>query len=135
MCAGLAVLMPTAHADRSPHVNYMLECQGCHLADGTGAEPEVPSLVGRIGRYLSVDGGREYLIQVPGVSQAALSDRELARVLNWILQTFSADTVPANFEPYTAEEVGRFRPNAPVDIIGARDDLLSALGEDATAAY
>ena len=56
-----------------PQLDYMLQCQGCHGADGAG-KPEVgiPSMVGMAERFLADPEGRAYLVQVPGVSQAPL---------------------------------------------------------------
>ena len=57
-----------------PEVDYALHCMGCHRQDGGGTEGKVPALKGSMGRFLSVPGGREFLVQVPGTSQSALSD-------------------------------------------------------------
>ncbi len=93
----------------SSQINYILHCQGCHLADGAGTAEKVPALKNEVGRFLHVKGGREFLIQVPGTSQSALSDNEVADVLNWILENFSRDQLPADFSPYTTEEITRLR--------------------------
>ncbi len=93
----------------SARTNYILMCQGCHLADGAGTPQKVPALKNEVGRFLQVDGGREYLIQVPGTSQSPLTDKEVAAVLNWILQNFSSAELPADFAPYTTAEVSRYR--------------------------
>lgn len=97
----------------SPHTNYILMCQGCHLADGAGTPKKVPALKNEMGRFLQVAGGREYLIQVPGTAQSPLTDKEVAAVLNWILHNFSSTELPADFTPYTAVEVARYR-NEPL---------------------
>ena len=89
----------------------MLHCMGCHLADGSGAPPQVPDVRGEMGRLLGVDGGREYLVQIPGAATAQISDAELAAVVNYMLVTFNAQTLPADFTPLTAEEVARLRPD------------------------
>ena len=94
----------TSAAD--PQTDYLLYCRGCHLANGESVPPDVPTLVDEIGRIVSVPGGREYVIRVPGVSQTAMNDEQLAAVLNWVLAEFNADTMPDKFLPYTAEEVG-----------------------------
>ena len=83
----LALGGASAASAETPQILYMLQCQGCHLADGTGAPGAVPSLEG-MGRFLSVPGGREYLVRVPGSAQSPLSDLELAEVLNWMLREF-----------------------------------------------
>ena len=93
----------------TPHVNYMIHCQGCHLEDGAGTEGKVPAIKDFVGNFLRVPGGREYLIQVPGSASSGVDDAGLADILNWILVNLSPNEVPADFEPYTAEEVARLR--------------------------
>jgi hypothetical protein len=107
----------------SPQISYMLQCQGCHLADGSGAPGAVPSLEG-MGRFLAVPGGRAYLVRVPGSSQSPLSDRELAELLNWMLRSFTPDATPAHFVPFSAEEVAGVRRPPLIDVEAVRADLL-----------
>ena len=106
----------------TPRVNYMLQCQGCHGAEGRGAPGAVPSLEG-VGRFLRVPGGREYLVRVPGSSQSALTDAELAEVLNWIVGEFD----PGDFVPYAADEVARVRRPPLDDVDGVRRELLRGI--------
>jgi hypothetical protein len=108
----------------TPAVDYMLHCRGCHLADGTGSPGAVPSLTGRIGRFLWVPGGREYLVRVPGSAQSPLSDASLAGVLNWMIQEFGPATVARDFVPFDAEEVARYRSPPLTDVEELRRDLL-----------
>lgn len=89
--------------------NWMLSCQGCHRADATGTPQTTPTMAGVVARFLQVPGGREYLVQVPGVATAALSDADLAEVVNWSLVRFDAANIPADFKPYGSAEVGRLR--------------------------
>jgi len=91
------------------HLNYIMHCQGCHLADGAGTAGKVPALKHEVGHFLQVEGGREFLIQVPGTSQSALTDAEVAAVLNWILENFSRNELPVDFIPYTTEEISQHR--------------------------
>jgi len=91
-----------------PGIFYMLHCQGCHLADGSGSEGAVPSLAG-VARFATLPGGRAYLIGVPGSAQAPLDDGELAAVLNWMLAAFSPQEVVDRLVPFDAEEVSRLR--------------------------
>lgn len=109
-----------------PRTDYLLYCRGCHLINGSGVPPEVPTLVNDIGRMVAIPGGREYIIRVPGVSQTAMNNDELAAVLNWVLSEFNADTTPENFAPYTSEEVGEARQKVLVDPIRYRASLLEA---------
>lgn len=90
---------------------------------GEGAPPDVPTLKDRVGYYLSVAGGRDYLVQVPGSRQSPLTDAQLADVLNYIIGEFGGDSVPADAEPYSTEEVARLRGAAPDDIDAVRVDL------------
>ena len=89
--------------------HWTLNCQGCHRADGMDTDETAPSLAGTVAKFLHAPGGREYLSEVPGVATSALGDADLAEVMNWMLYRFDRPHVPANFQPYTAEEVGRLR--------------------------
>ena len=106
----------------SPAVDYALNCQGCHRADGAGTPGRVPALAGSVGRFMHVDGGRDYLGQVPGAALSALDDASLAGVLNWIVERFGGET---DFTRYTADEVGRLRKTPLVDVEGVRTRLLA----------
>jgi len=111
----------------APQINYMLHCQGCHLPDGAGTPGKVPALKHAAGLFLHVPGGREYLIQVPGTAQSALTDSEVAAVLNWILQNFSKDELPDNFAPYSTEEISRYRRKPLADVSAVRAGLMAKL--------
>jgi hypothetical protein len=98
-----------------PRADYLLHCGGCHLPDGAGVPPEVPSLQAEIGRLVATPAGRDYIARVPGASQVPISDAKLAEVLNWVLFTFNAKSLPAGFSALTADEVGRSRRNVLAD--------------------
>jgi cytochrome c553 len=89
--------------------NWTLNCQGCHRPDGTGSAGTTPSLAGTVGAFLGASGGREYLVRVPGVATSALSDADLAEVLNWMLWRFDGGNVPYGFTPFTAAEIAPLR--------------------------
>ena len=111
----------TAQAD--PRISYLLYCSGCHLPDGTGTPPEVPSLHEDLGRIVQLKGGREYVVRVPGASQAPVSNRELTEILNWILHNFNATTLAAGFIPLTESEVAAARDNVLADPLKYRAEL------------
>lgn len=90
-------------------VDYMLKCQGCHRTDGGGDDRSNPPMKHVVARFLSVPGGREFLGRVPGVSTVDLDNMRLANLVNWTLYTFDAAHVPADFRPYTPEEIGQLR--------------------------
>lgn len=126
--AALAVLClgAAAHAeDHRARVAYLLHCGGCHLPDGRGVPPQVPSLHGELGLLAAFPDGRRYLARVPGASQAPLADAELAAVLNWVLRTFNADTLPASFAPLSADEVGTARGAVLADPLKERARIWS----------
>jgi cytochrome c553 len=89
--------------------NWTLNCQGCHRPDGTGSAGTAPSLAGTVSKFLTVPGGREYLGRVPGVATSPLADADLADVMNWMFWRFDKAHLPADFTPFTAAEIGRFR--------------------------
>lgn len=127
-----ALWCPAAPADgaSSPRIDYILHCQGCHLADGSGTPEKVPALKHQVGRFMHVPGGREYLIRVPGSSQAALTDAQVAAVLNWILENFSAAELPAGFTSYSTEEVSRLRRPPLANVSEVRAGLMAEISAD-----
>ena len=125
---GFGLAAADASAAAPPQFNYILHCQGCHLADGQATPGKIPPLVGA-GRFLSVEGGREFLVRVPGVSLSIIPDDELAALMNWMLYRFSAEDIPADFNPYTAEEVGRYRQEPLVEVEAVRAGLLGEYEE------
>jgi hypothetical protein len=120
------LLVLTGPAAAGPHSDYLLHCAGCHRPDGTGLPPEVPSLAGPLGPVAASPEGRDYLARVPGAAQAPLTDAELAAVLNWVLEEFNADTLPASFTPLEAGEVGKSRTRVLADPLKARNQLWPA---------
>jgi mono/diheme cytochrome c family protein len=124
----LALVIGVRAADAyGPSVEYALNCQGCHRADGAGTPGSVPPLAGSVARFLAVPGGREYLVQVPGVAQAPLDDATLAGVLNWMLERFDKAHVPAGFTPYAAAEIATLRTKPLTDVEVVRRRLLAEI--------
>ena len=107
--------------------NYILNCQGCHLPDGSGSEGNVPKMNDFAGYFLHVPGGREFLVQVPGAAGAPISDQELADVMNWMLLNFSKNELPEPFVPYSAEEIGKLRKEPLLDVHHRREELLARI--------
>ena len=105
---------------RPPAESYLLHCSGCHGREARGVAEVSPTLHG-IGYLLDVAGGRAYLVRVPGVAQAPVSDAALANLLNWVLATYSERPPDP---PYDAEEVGALRADPLRDPLAAREELL-----------
>jgi len=53
--------------------------------------------------------GREFLIRVPGVAQAPLSDEDIAALLNWMARNMSDIRIGPGFKDYSAGEIHRQR--------------------------
>jgi len=123
-CTCLALLLAfVTPAIADTRTDYLLHCSGCHLPDGSGAPDDVPSLRNNLGWIVRVAEGRDYLVRVPGSSQALLNDAELAAVINWVLTEFNAETLADDFKPLTAREVGRARSDVLMDPLKFRAEL------------
>ena len=109
--------------------NYMLNCMGCHLPDGSGAAGKVPSVRESLVTLSSSAAGRRFLVQVPGASQSPLTDLELAQVLNWMVRNLSAPAVPADFIDFTAAEVASYRRPPLVKVRETRAGLLESAAD------
>ena len=127
---GLVWAAPAAgedsETDRLAHLDYMLHCQGCHMADGSGLEGTVPSLRDQVGLFLATREGRAYLVQVPGASQALIDDSALARLTNWMVRRFDPGNTK-DFEPYDAAEVGRLRRKPVTNPVAVRRHIVAEL--------
>jgi mono/diheme cytochrome c family protein len=116
---------PSARAE-SPGNIYLLNCWGCHGAHGEGIGATTPALAG-VADFLRARGGRAYLIEVPGVSESALSDGQVAEVMNWIMHTMNRGRLPPDFTPYTAAEVHRYRSTRIDELTKTRRGLIDQL--------
>ncbi|MFO1218218.1 MAG: cytochrome C [Burkholderiaceae bacterium] len=115
---------PSVVATTSPRAHYVLHCAGCHGLDGAGApEKYVPDLR-QLGAFFRVDGGRSFMIQVPGVMGSGLDDRQVAEVVNWLLATLARASVSEAVAPFTADEVARARAQPLVDVAAVRARLV-----------
>ena len=130
---GAAALWIASAARGDPQVDYILNCRGCHGPDGAGAPGAAPSFRDQLAKFLSVPGGREYLIRVPGTAQSELDDAHTAALLTWLVREFSPADVPAGFTAYTAEEVGRERRQPLSDVWRTRNELLQAIAAHTAA--
>ena len=127
LAAAAAAAGTGINADRA-RINYMLNCQGCHLPRGEGVG-DIPQMKNFVGNFLKVPGGRAFLVQVPGSANAALDDAALAELLNWMLLEISADQLPQDFQPYTAPEVGQHRASPLSDVNAVRLPLIQKIAQ------
>jgi cytochrome c553 len=123
-CAAALAGDAASHAQ----LNYLQHCQGCHGADGSGAPTKgIPTMRDNLGRFLQVAGGREFIVQVPGVMNTSLGDADIAELMNWLLPRVAAATVPPGTPPYSAEEIARLRRTRPADVPATRRALVQAM--------
>lgn len=132
--AGTSAVAEVASNSYTAATNYTLNCAGCHKADGSGQAAIVPSFRGQIARYLAAPEGRAYIARVPGSAQSLLSSENLAQVLNWTLENFDREHLPATFEPYRAEEVASLR-REPLSAPSAVHARIMALVDAGPAGY
>jgi len=107
-----------ARAGESVDYLYRLHCSGCHGLDGDGSRlGRIPPFAGIVGHFAGTRRGRLYLVNVPGVANAALPDSETAELLNYVLQTWGARDLDSA-KHFTPEEVHDLR-NVRVDDVAA----------------
>jgi len=122
----MIVPVERARAAASPRIAYMLDCQGCHGANGQGVPGKVPDMRRSVAVLAATAAGRRYLVEVPGAAQSPLSNAGLARVLNWIIHHFSAVPVPKGVKPFTSKEVASYRATPLTEVTAVRRRLLAA---------
>jgi mono/diheme cytochrome c family protein len=115
---------PSVATTSSPRANFVLHCAGCHGRDGAGAPASYVPDLRRLGAFLGVSGGREFVIKVPGVMGSGLDDQQVAEVTNWLLATLARGTAPAGHQPFSAAEVARARAEPFVDVAAERRRLI-----------
>lgn len=129
-----AVAAPALAGEYDPRVaarartDYLLHCSGCHGQDGEGKPWKgIPRFTGQVGHFQRLPESRAFLMQVPGLLGAGLSDERAAAVTTWLVREFAGASLPAGFKPYTAEEARRYRETRPVDVMGRRNELYDKL--------
>lgn len=122
----LALVAREAGAFTAP-INYALHCQGCHLADGRATPGLVPALDGSLGRFVRLREGRDYLVRLPNVAAVQLDAADTAALLNWLVPHFAPGETPADFQPFTVEEIAAGRRAPLVDVEGTRRELVQRL--------
>lgn len=111
---------PSISPAHSARALYVLHCAGCHSLDGSGSvSARVPDMR-QLGLFLRVPGGREFLIQVPGVMGSGLTDTQVAEVTNWVLFSIAKDSLPLHHRDFDAVEVRQARRNPLVDVAATR---------------
>lgn len=94
---------------------------------------KVPRMKNFLGYYLHSEEGRQFIVQVPGAATANLDDTRLADLMNWLLLSYSKIELPEDFEPYTAAEVGKLRPELEPNPDETRKRILLDIARDVPA--
>jgi mono/diheme cytochrome c family protein len=116
----------------------MLNCMGCHGTQAQGVPGKIPPLANALSRFMRTAEGRNYVLRVPGAANSALSDAQLAAVLNWLAVTFDTNAAASNPAPFTSEEISRVRHTPLPSVIAARSAVvrnLAATGPAPPAQY
>ena len=109
---------------------YLERCGGCHGIQGHSAPRVVPTLRGQVGYFLCMPESRAYLIRLPSVATAPLSDRELADLMNFVVFDLGgASQLSSAYPRYTEIEVGALRtqPLRAVALASYRAGLVEQL--------
>ncbi|WP_353301528.1 c-type cytochrome [Sessilibacter corallicola] len=108
----------------SARINYLLNCQGCHSADGKGSAGGAPDMTLYGKEFLQSAPGRRFFIQVPGSSNSSLSNLELADVLNFIASELIQYNEAIQF---TETEVEQYRGTKISNVVETRNQLILEL--------
>ncbi|MCP4299278.1 MAG: hypothetical protein GY783_01715 [Gammaproteobacteria bacterium] len=130
LLAGLLCFGTALADDDRARFNYMIHCQGCHLPDAEGYRDRVPRMNNFLGYFLHSKEGRDFIIRVPGVSLAQLPDDEIAELMNWLVNAYSAEQRPDEFVPYTESEVNALRKSPEADPLATRLRILGAIAAE-----
>ena len=109
--------------------NYLQSCGGCHGIQGVSAIGLVPQLRDRVGWFLCTPEGRDYIVELPDVAFAGVSDQELADVLNFMMFDLGGASTPKSAKPYSAAEVKQLRENSTLrtGVHARRQQVVTAL--------
>jgi hypothetical protein len=109
----LACALSFAVAAQEPlppvHIVYLKYCGGCHGIQGISAPNTIPTLKNEAGRFLCTDEGRRYLVRLPNIARAPVSDQLLAELLNFVVFGLGGPSAPAGAPRYDATEVAALR--------------------------
>jgi len=123
---------------RSAKSLYILKCSGCHGIDGTGAPtagiPPFPGFIAALARHAE---GRIYIAHVPGVVGSRLSNEQLVKVLNYVIDEWSGEEATSPTPRFTVEEFARLRAVPVTNVVEYRRDVIAQLKEsgEPTADY
>jgi mono/diheme cytochrome c family protein len=120
-------------AQASPAQDYMLNCMGCHGTEAQGVPGKVPPLANALSRFMRTPEGRNYVLRVPGAANSALSDAQLAAVLNWLAVTYDSGASANQFAPFTSAEISLLRRQPLISVLATRSAVVRNLANTGPA--
>jgi hypothetical protein len=114
----------------TPQSDYVEHCSGCHGMQGNSAPAEIPVLRDRVGYFMCIREGREYLIRLPNVAYSAIGDnQELAEMMNFVVFGLGGNSAPKGTKPFSAAEVAKLRTRALAtqSLIAARSEVVGKM--------
>lgn len=119
---------PYTYNSQAGKIHYMLQCQGCHKANGTGIENSIPDMGEHGIEMLSSERGRKFFVVVPGSSQSPLSDQHLADVLNYITtEILSSESSGRVVRLFDTSEISKYRSIKMKDVAKERELIVRAI--------
>lgn len=113
-----------------PQTDYIEHCGGCHGIKGNAAPADLPNLQGRVGWFMCLPEGRDYLMRLPNIARSRITDNEqLADLMNFMVFGLGGKSTPAGSKPFTSPEVaqGRTKAYTSVSLIKVRAQIVEKI--------
>lgn len=107
--------------------DYVEQCGGCHGIRGNAAPAQLPNLQGRVGWFMCLPEGRDYLMRLPNIARSRITDNEqLADLMNFMVFGLGGKSTPPGTRPFTPGEVAQGRLGAynSVSLIKVRAQIV-----------
>ena len=96
--------------------------------DGSGHEVAgVPDFRDYVGAFAMDEDGRTYLLHVPGIVNASLSDLEIGAVINYVMDNWAGNSLQSGFVRFTPREVAARRTLPVTDVVLFRRQIVHRL--------
>ena len=127
VAAALVALAASTANAANPTQDYALNCMGCHGTEARGIPGKVPPLANALSRFMRSPEGRNYVLRVPGAANSALSNEQLAAVLNWLAVTYDSSASATQPAPFTSTEVAAVRHQPLLSVLATRSAVVHNL--------
>ena len=127
VAAALVALATSTANAANPAQDYALNCMGCHGTEAQGVPGKVPPLANALSRFMRSPEGRNYVLRVPGAANSALSNEQLAAVLNWLAVTYDSSASATQPALFTSTEVAAVRHQPLLSVLATRSAVVHNL--------